>query len=95
MQHSQYFNHIVADLIDHDVVRMHDVLTGARHATKAMDALEGADALVIVTEWKEFRGADLDAIKQKLKTPLVFDGRNLYDPKFARSQGINYLPIGR
>ena len=65
------------------------------YATKAMDALEGADALVIVTEWKEFRGADLDAIKQKLKTPLVFDGRNLYDPKFARSQGINYLPIGR
>ena len=65
------------------------------YATKAMDALEGADALVIVTEWKEFRGADLDAIKQKLKTPLVFDGRNLYDPKFVRSQGINYLPIGR
>ena len=65
------------------------------YATKAMDALEGADALVIVTEWKEFRGADLDAIKQKLKTPLVFDGRNLYDPKLVRSQGINYLPIGR
>jgi len=66
-----------------------------RYANKAMDALEGADALIIVTEWKEFRSADLDAIKQKLKTPLVFDGRNLYDPKFVRSQGIEYLPIGR
>ena len=66
-----------------------------RYAAKAMEALEGADALIIVTEWKEFRSADLDAIKQKLKTPLVFDGRNLYDPKFVRSQGIEYLPIGR
>ena len=66
-----------------------------RFAGKAMEALEGADALVIVTEWKEFRSADLDAIKQKLKTPLVFDGRNLYDPKFVRAQGIEYLPIGR
>ena len=66
-----------------------------RYAGKAMEALDGADALVIVTEWKEFRSADLDAIKQKLKTPLVFDGRNLYDPKFVRAQGIDYLPIGR
>ncbi len=65
------------------------------YAKKAIDALEDADALVIVTEWKEFRSADLDAIKQKLKTPLVFDGRNLYDPKFVRSQGIEYFPIGR
>jgi UDPglucose 6-dehydrogenase len=65
------------------------------YAAKAMEALDGADALIIVTEWKEFRSADLDAVKQKLKTPLVFDGRNLYDPKFVRSQGIEYLPIGR
>jgi len=66
-----------------------------RYSSKAMDALDGADALVIVTEWKEFRSADMDTIKQKLKTPLVFDGRNLYDPKFVRSQGIDYFPIGR
>ena len=66
-----------------------------RYATKAMDALDNADALVVVTEWKEFRSADLDAIKRKLKIPLIFDGRNLYDPKFVRSQGIQYLPIGR
>ena len=66
-----------------------------RYAAKAMDALDDADALVVVTEWKEFRSADLDAIKRRLKIPLIFDGRNLYDPKFVRSQGIQYLPIGR
>jgi UDPglucose 6-dehydrogenase len=65
------------------------------YAKKALEALEAADALIIVTEWKEFRSADLGAIKQKLKTPLVFDGRNLYDPKFVRSQGIEYFAIGR
>ena len=65
------------------------------YASKAMDALDAADALVIVTEWKEFRSADLDAIKHELKSPVVFDGRNLYDPKFVRSQGIEYFPIGR
>ncbi len=66
-----------------------------RYADKAMDALEGADALLIVTEWKEFRSADLDGIKNNLKTPVVIDGRNLYDPKFVRSQGITYLAVGR
>jgi UDPglucose 6-dehydrogenase len=65
------------------------------YAEKAMDALEGADALVIVTEWKEFRSADLDTIKHALKTPVIFDGRNLYDPKFVRQQGIAYFPVGR
>jgi UDPglucose 6-dehydrogenase len=66
-----------------------------RYTDKAMDALDNADALIIVTEWKEFRSADLDTIKQKLKAPLVFDGRNLYDPQFVRSQGVEYFPIGR
>jgi UDPglucose 6-dehydrogenase len=66
-----------------------------RYADKAMDALEAADALIIVTEWKEFRSADLDTIKQSLKTPTIFDGRNLYDPKFVREQGIGYFPVGR
>ena len=65
------------------------------YASSPMDALEGADALAIVTEWKEFRSPDFDAIKAKLKAPLVFDGRNLYDPKFVREQGIEYFAIGR
>ena len=66
-----------------------------RYADKAMDALVAADALIIVTEWKEFRSADLETIKQSLKTAAIFDGRNLYDPKFVREQGIEYFPIGR
>ena len=66
-----------------------------RYTDKAMDALTGADALIIVTEWKEFRSADLDTIKQKLNAPLIFDGRNLYDPQLVRSQGVEYFPIGR
>jgi len=66
-----------------------------RYADKAMDALEGADALIIVTEWKEFRSADLEMIRKKLKSPLVFDGRNLYDPKRVRAQALEYFAIGR
>ncbi|HSU62626.1 MAG TPA: UDP-glucose/GDP-mannose dehydrogenase family protein [Burkholderiales bacterium] len=61
----------------------------------AIDALEGADALAIVTEWQEFRSPDFAAIRQKLKTPAIFDGRNLYDPAAVRAQGIEYFPIGR
>ncbi|NMM75439.1 UDP-glucose/GDP-mannose dehydrogenase family protein [Acidovorax sp. SRB_24] len=59
------------------------------------DALEGADALVIVTEWKEFRSPDFDLIKARLKQPLIVDGRNLYDPALLREQGFDYLAIGR
>jgi UDPglucose 6-dehydrogenase len=60
-----------------------------------MAALTGADALVIVTEWKEFRSPDFTQIKSQLKQPVVIDGRNLYEPKFVRSFGLDYLPIGR
>ncbi len=66
-----------------------------RYAEKAMDALQDADALIVVTEWKEFRSADIDAIKGMLKTPVIVDGRNLYDPQLVRGQGVVYLPIGR
>ena len=55
----------------------------------------GADALVIVTEWQEFRSPDFGAIKAKLKTPAIFDGRNLYDPAVLKGQGFEYFPIGR
>jgi UDPglucose 6-dehydrogenase len=66
-----------------------------RIVDSALDALEGADALAIVTEWQEFRSPDFEAIKAKLKTPAIFDGRNLYDPEVVRSHGIEYYPIGR
>src|SRR5258706_10081075 len=61
----------------------------------ALDALEGADALAIVTEWQEFRSPDFAAIKKALKTPAIFDVRNLYDPAALRGQGPEYYPIGR
>ena len=65
------------------------------YAETPMAALDGADALVIVTEWKEFRSPDFAAIKAKLKQPLVFDGRNLYDPAMPRAAGLEYFAIGR
>ncbi len=68
---------------------------GLGYAESPMDALEAADALLIVTEWKEFRSPDFARIKRMLKQPLVIDGRNLYDPKLVRSFGIDYVPIGR
>ena len=58
-------------------------------------ALKNADALVIVTEWTEFRSPDFTLIKSSLKSPMIFDGRNLYDPKAVRALGFNYYPIGR
>ena len=58
-------------------------------------ALQGADALVIVTEWKEFRSPDFDLIKNSLKNPLIVDGRNIYNPKMVRELGFEYLAIGR
>ena len=65
------------------------------YADSPVDALEAADALVIVTEWKEFRSPDFEEMKRRLKTPLVFDGRNLYDPAQMRASGIRYFAIGR
>nr|QCI34339.1 UDP-glucose 6-dehydrogenase [uncultured bacterium] len=66
-----------------------------RYADNQSAALDNADALVIVTEWKEFRSPDFDNLKAKLKNPLIFDGRNMYDPKLVRAMGIEYLAIGR
>ncbi|MDO9601576.1 MAG: UDP-glucose/GDP-mannose dehydrogenase family protein [Rhodocyclaceae bacterium] len=65
------------------------------YAATPLEALAGADALVIVTEWKVFRSPDFDAIRQTLKQPVIFDGRNLYDPREMRERGFEYLPIGR
>ena len=60
-----------------------------------MDTLDGCDALVIVTEWKAFRSPDFDLLKQKLKFPIIFDGRNLYEPQAMQELGIEYQGIGR
>ena len=58
-------------------------------------ALADADALAIVTEWKEFRSPDFAYIAKTLKTPVIFDGRNLYEPRLVRAAGVDYQPIGR
>jgi UDPglucose 6-dehydrogenase len=60
-----------------------------------MEALDGADALVIVTEWKAYRSPDFSALKTKLKNPVVFDGRNLFDPRDMVETGVEYHGIGR
>jgi UDPglucose 6-dehydrogenase len=63
--------------------------------SRARETLEGADALAIVTEWKEFRSPDFDFLKKQLKAPVIFDGRNLYDPAMMKKQGFKYYAIGR
>ncbi len=69
--------------------------SGISYAKSPVDALDGADALIIATEWKEFRSPDFEAIKTRLKQPVVIDGRNLYEPGMMRDIGIEYLSIGR
>jgi UDPglucose 6-dehydrogenase len=61
----------------------------------AMTALEGADALAILTEWTQFRSPDFPTIKAKLKHPVLFDGRNMFDPKLVTAGGLTYYSIGR
>ena len=75
--------------------RIFNGVAGLTFAKTPSAALNNADALVIVTEWKEFRSQDFSIIKQKLKANIIFDGRNLYDPAVVKSAGIDYKPIGR
>ena len=69
--------------------------TGVTIVDSAAAALEGCDALAIVTEWAEFRSPDFGALKKALKTPAIFDGRNLYDPTLMRELGFEYFGVGR
>ncbi len=90
-----------ATVVAYDPVAMHEArrIFGDEprlsYAESPMAALDGADALLIVTEWKEFRSPDFEAIKAKLKQPVIFDGRNLYEPKQVCQFGIDYQAIGR
>lgn len=61
----------------------------------ALEALDGADALIIATEWNEFRSPDYKELKARLKQPVIFDGRNVYEPKKVRAEGFTYYCIGR
>lgn len=90
-----------ATVAAYDPVAMHEAQRLYAHeprltfGSNPMQALDGADALVIVTEWKEFRSPDFAAIKAALKTATIFDGRNLYDPAMVRGMGLDYQAIGR
>ncbi|HET7793606.1 MAG TPA: UDP-glucose/GDP-mannose dehydrogenase family protein [Rhizobacter sp.] len=75
--------------------RVMEGIPGLSFADNVALTLEGADALVIITEWKEFKSPDFDTIKAKLKQPVVIDGRNLYDPAMMNALGIEYIGIGR
>ncbi|HNV88028.1 MAG TPA: UDP-glucose/GDP-mannose dehydrogenase family protein [Methylotenera sp.] len=75
--------------------RIFNHVQGLTFAQSPSQALNDADALVIVTEWKEFRSQDFSHIKQKLKANIIFDGRNMYDPQIVKNAGIEYRPIGR
>jgi UDPglucose 6-dehydrogenase len=90
-----------ATLRAYDPVAMEEAARVMKHlprlsfAQSQTEALTGADALLVVTEWKEFRNPDFDHIKATLKQPLIFDGRNIYDPALLRTLGVEYHGIGR
>ena len=75
--------------------RIFNGVPGLSFAETPINALSNADALVIVTEWKEFRSPDFSQLKQKLKEKIIFDGRNLFDPQALKNAGIVYQSIGR
>ncbi|MEO6871707.1 MAG: UDP-glucose/GDP-mannose dehydrogenase family protein [Chthoniobacterales bacterium] len=70
-------------------------IADATFTETAMEAIEDAEALIIATEWAEFANVDLAAVKAKMHTPMIFDGRNLYDPETMRKLGFYYTSIGR
>ena len=78
-----------------EAARIYAGQTGFTLARNAYEAAEGADALCIVTEWQEFRSPDFDRLREILKAPLIFDGRNLYDPAMVMRFGFTYYAIGR
>ena len=75
--------------------RVFGTMAGLSFSASPMAAVSGADALIVVTEWKEFRSPEFAEIKRELRQPLLFDGRNLFDPALVRAAGIEYFGIGR
>ncbi|MFZ2813593.1 MAG: UDP-glucose/GDP-mannose dehydrogenase family protein, partial [Rhodoferax sp.] len=71
------------------------LLQNLQFADKAMETVQGADALIIVTEWKAYRSPNWTALKAAMKEPVVFDGRNLYEPQEMKENGMAYVAIGR
>jgi UDPglucose 6-dehydrogenase len=78
-----------------DKAREVKTIADTKFAASALEAVEGAEALVIATEWKEFANIDLAVVKEKMTTPIVFDGRNLFDPQTMAQLGFQYHSVGR
>ncbi|MEO8599470.1 MAG: UDP binding domain-containing protein, partial [bacterium] len=71
------------------------LLKNLQFADKSMETVQGADALIIVTEWKAYRSPNWTSLKAAMKTPVIFDGRNLYEPQAMQESGMQYAAIGR
>ncbi len=88
-----------ATVVAYDPEAMHEArrVLGDRitYAARPMDAVHGADVLVLVTEWNEFRNPDFARLAAELKVPAVFDGRNIWNPAEVREAGLEYRCIGR
>ncbi len=89
-----------ADVVAYDPVAMAEAKralgprAGLSYASKALQAAQGADALLVLTEWKEFRSPDLQRLREVMRQPIVFDGRNIFDPAMARAAGLDYMGVG-
>ena len=95
-------NHLVragAKIKAHDPVAMNEAYKIFKNKIELLDdsyeALRGADALALVTEWNEFRTPDFQRMKKLMKTPVIFDGRNIYSREELRKMGFTYYGIGR
>lgn len=89
-----------AHVVAYDPKGMHKArgikaIADAEFASSALEAVTGAEALIIATDWNEFCNVDLTVLKDKMRTPIVFDGRNLLDPETMRQFGFHYFSIGR
>ena len=67
----------------------------AKYFENDYEAVEGSDALIVLTDWPEFRSPDFGRVKELLNKPVIFDGRNLYNPRFLAKQGFTYFAVGR
>jgi UDPglucose 6-dehydrogenase len=81
------------DPVAMDVAR--SILPAVEMAKDPYSMAEGCDALMVITEWNEFKQLDLEKLKSLLKTPVIYDGRNIYDPAAMRALGFTYRAIGR
>lgn len=82
-------------MLKQDLASQPESLQRLHFVDQPESALDGVDALVIVTEWKAFRSPDFEVMRSEMKHPVIFDGRNLFDPASMKTQGFEYFGIGR